>query len=171
MRKSIKKLSDIRDRCIIDGSMWIWSDGVNSSGSPLCRQGAKTVTVLRLAYEMKNGPVDKNARVWSMSRNRLDVNPANAMTGTIAEHMRFLSEDGRRKGIKHCIASTKARDKIGRRFTPDEIREIRQSNETEAALAKKHSVSASLIGHIRRNRIYRSLGAANASVFNFVGWA
>ena len=168
MKRRIETLQDIMDRCFIDGDMWIWKGSTTGCGTPTCKVNGSVRPVLRVAYEMKFGRLKPGMdRVWSKNRNRLDVNPDNAMSGSIGDHNKWRAEGGRMKGPNNQIAAIKARDKIGRLFTPEQADEIRGSQETEAALAKRFGCSKALIGHIRRGKLYRKVGASNASVFSW----
>ena len=163
----IKKLDDIRQRCVVDGKDWIWRGATNSTGTPVCKYDGAVTTVLRLAYEFRHGKGSAGPRVWPMDRNMANVNPSNAMTGTIAEHNAFKAEGGRLRGLLHQIASTRARDKLGRMFTPDQAAEIRNAPGTESVLAERFGCSKALIGMIRRGEIYRATAAKSASVFDW----
>lgn len=167
MSRRIQSLKDIMDRCRIDGDMWIWTGYTSKDGTPRCKVNGIPRTVLRAAYEVKYGLKPGMDRVWSKSRNQLDVNPANAMCGTIGEHNKWMAQGGRMKGPHNQIAAIKARDKIGRMFTPDQVEEIRNSQESERVLAERYGCSKGHIGSIRRGDIYRKLAASNASVFSW----
>jgi len=168
--RGIRTLDDIKARCVIDErGCWIWKGCMANGAVPFANiGGGKYVTVMRYAYCLKHGiEYDslKGKRVWSKMREVHDVNPSHAMVGTIAEHNVWRSEGGRLKGFKHRIASIKVRDKIGRRYTPEQILEIRSSSESERVLGERYGCTPSLIGYIRRGKIYNS-HAVGASVFS-----
>lgn len=170
-RTAIKTLNDIKDRCYVDErGCWIWSGCMANGKVPMANIGNRQlVTVMRFAYCLKNKvPLESLAglRVWSSKRECRDVNPDHAMVGTAADHNRWRAEGGRLKGEHRRIISTKSRDKIGRRYTPAQIVEIRSSDETERALAERFGCTPALIGYIRRGKIYNTTVAA-ASVFSW----
>ena len=170
MKHGIRTLNDIIGRCYVDErGCWIWRGATNNATVPIAKIGAKVLTVLRLAYCLKHG-IDYHSlgkvRVWSKSRESLDVNPANAMVGTVSDHNKWRAEGGRLRGPLNRIRALKARDKVGRRYTPEQIAEIRASSETEVVLSQRYVCSPTLIGHIRRGRIYNNQAAA-ASVFSW----
>ena len=171
MTKGIRTLKDIKQRCYVDErGCWIWKGCMANGAVPFANiGGGKYVTVMRYAYCLKNGiEYDslKGKRVWSKMREVHDVNPANAMVGTIADHNAWRAEGGRLKG-QHCrIRSIKSRDKIGRRYSPEQIAEIRASSETEKVLGERYGCTSALIGYIRRGKIYNHQAAA-ASVFSW----
>ena len=141
MSKGIKTLEDIKQRCYIDErGCWIWKGAMANGAVPCARiDGKLAVTVLRYAYCLKNG-IDYDSlsgrRVWSKMRETADVNPAHAMVGTIGEHNKWRAEGGRLKGQNRRIIAIRGRDKIGRRYTQQQIAEIRASDETERFWAR-----------------------------------
>lgn len=167
----IKSLDDIKARCYIDErGCWIWKGCMANGTVPMANLGDRRyVTVLRYAYCLKHD-IDINSldglRVWSRLRDSSDVNPAHAMVGTIAEHNAWRAEGGRLKGEHRRIISRKTRDKIGRRYTPEQIAEIRSSSETERVLGERYGCTPALIGYIRRGKIYNAT-VAGASVFSW----
>lgn len=168
-RQPIKTLEDIKARCIEDGDMWIWQGCYTMSGNPACKINGRFTTAMRAAYILKHGAakLPDNKRVWSKTRDVRDVNPDNAMVGTIAEHNKWRAQDGRMRGPANQIAATKARDKIGRKFSYEQADQIRASDKSERELAEAYGCSKALIGFIRRGQIYTRSATVGASVFSW----
>jgi hypothetical protein len=173
MNSALRGITKTRERCYVDErGCWIWKGCMTNGAVPFANIGSRQyVTVMRYAYCLKNNvPYDslKGLRVWSKMRDVHDVNPDHAMVGTIADHNLWRAEGGRLRGPHRHIIGKKIRDKVGRRYTPEQICEIRASGETEKVLGERYGCTASLIGHIRRGKIYNTSAPAS-SVFSFGG--
>jgi hypothetical protein len=176
MMRAIKTLEDIRQRCHVnDDGEWIWKYCTNRNKTPYAKTphhgNGVTITVLRLAWCLHNGiAYDQcpHERVWNKSGNSLDVNPRNAVVGTIAEHN--ATKGPRQKGMRARIITMKGVATRGRKFTPDQIQHIRTCCKTERALQEEFAaigitVSRAMIGRIRRGEDYNEL-ARGASIFS-----
>lgn len=173
---AIKTLDDIRQRCHVnDDGEWIWKSCVNRNKTPYAKTphhgSGASLTVLRLAWCIKNKVRYEDCphrRIWNKNGNPLDVNPDNAIVGTVGDHNKFkapMVNEMRRK-----VIALKGRTTRGRKFTPEQVQYIRNSNKTEKALREEFieqgiSVSKAMIGRIRRCEDYVPL-AIGASVFS-----
>lgn len=157
----IKTINDIKDRCFInEDGQWIWKWATNSKGSPVCKFQGKQTTAMRAAYCVANGvSMDglKGLRVWSKTKNRLDLNPANLMVGTPSESNKYFAKKG---NPKSSVAGMRRK----KMFNAAQILEIRTSGKTNEEEAALRGCTKEHIRLIRRNVIYKSI-ATNASVF------
>lgn len=159
----ITTISDIKDRCFVnEDGQWIWKYSTNSRGSPICKYQGRATTASRVAYCLANNvqiaSID-GLRVWSKTKNSLDVNPANLVLGTPAEANRFFAK----KGNPKSSAAGMRRKKM---FDAAQIREIRASDKTDDQEAALRGCTKEHIRLIRRNLIYKST-VTNASVFSW----
>lgn len=166
--KAIRSLECIRQRCWInDEGHWIWKGAINGKGTPIAKiPGLGICTVRRLAYAYKHGLKYTEIpfqRMWTDQGGSLNVNPAHAIGGTIADFNKFHGPG--RRGMTARLVAVKGRSTRGRRYTPEQIAYIKTCGKTERELSEELGCSRALIGYIRRGKCYVSM-TRGASVFS-----
>lgn len=117
---------------------WEWTAAKFKAGYGAIRCGDRTVYAHRLSYRIENG-------VWpNICRHKCDnrgcVNPAHLCTGTQKDNMRDVAERG---GY--------------RKFSPRQVREIRDSKATSPVLGRQLGCCQTLIRQIRGGKIYKDV--------------
>lgn len=102
----------------------------------------KKVPVHRYNYELHKGPIPEGLVLRHHCDNSKCVNPDHLIPGTHADNVR-----DRVLRNRSAIGSSNGRAKL----TEDQVREIKQSNLTQAELAKKYNVDRKVIYSIRKN--------------------
>ena len=93
------------------------------------------------------------------------VNPDHCRSSTKVEWGQILARRGTVRGLpSKCAGSRKGWDKRGRRLSPQDVAEIRASEISNAALARKFGVSSFAV-YAARNQITHKATMHGASVF------
>ena len=175
----IRTLEDLRIRCRIneETDCWLWSMST-CEGHPRVHvviDGASVkMTGKAAAYMLDKGQRPIAGRhTYSVCHCRLCVNPEHILIGTRLEHGAFIRRAGVWRNQPNRIAANRAtiRAREATKLTVEIASEIRQSEGTNAALAKVYGVPASHIGAIKRGEAWKPAAVANASVFTFRGVA
>jgi len=107
----------------------------------------KTAYAHRVAYEIANGPFQKEAFVMHSCDNRKCVNPDHLSLGTFDLNMADMVDKGRQThGAKNPHA----------KLTPDQVREIRSAVGTHKEIGALFGVSQPLVTMIRSGRIWKT---------------
>jgi hypothetical protein len=116
---------------------WIWRLARNRDGYGVAwsRHGKMTLAH-RVEYEKHIGPVPEGLTLDHLCRERGCVNPEHVEPVTQAENNR------RGRGTK---------------LTPGQVREIRESSDTQIVLARRHRISQPQVSRIKRGRSWFSL--------------
>lgn len=102
----------------------------------------------RFSYERFKGPIPAGLFVCHSCDNTLCVNPAHLWLGTAKANASDAVRKGRMgSGERHHNAILKA----------DQVRDIRASTETQAALSEKYRVDRSVISRIRSGKRWRGV--------------
>jgi hypothetical protein len=130
-------------------SCWFWKGWKNQRGHGLyvLRKEKTIIPAHRFIYQYFNGSVEKGFVVRHLCRNKC-VNPEHLQVGTYKDNAADRLRDGTAinlRGEQHGLSKLKV----------DDVRAIRASTETQAALAKKYRVAQSLISGIKK-KIYWS---------------
>ena len=122
-------------------SCWEWTaslvsgyGGIRHGGT-----GSKTLYAHRLSWEWHYGPIPDGLCVLHRCDNRLCVCPEHLFLGTRSDNMKDMTRKGRH----------------GRRkFTDDEVLNVRRSKVSAAKLARYHNVCVDTIWNIRARRTW-----------------
>jgi hypothetical protein len=173
----VRDLEDLRQRCRIDEDKgcWLWgmscdkNDGApmvwvrRADGSQVKMRGR--MAAMYLSYGRPLPPKHRAFPLWDCCQSKTCVNPGHTTSGTIAEWGDYIRRSGQGKSIVKAAANRlTARTRLAK-ITMDDAREIRGSNESTYALARKYGIAQSAIWNIQRGRTWRE-AVRGASVFN-----
>lgn len=136
-----------------ESGCWEWLGPCKSSGDygtfNVRRNGGQLkLRAHRVMYAMLNGVVEDDDVVLHSCDNPVCVNPYHLSVGTHADNAKDKCDRGRvRLGTAHGNAKLNEVD----------VLYIRESSKSGGVLAKQYGVSRSLIGSIRRRKIWRHL--------------
>lgn len=121
----------------------------------------------REVYESSSGkPIQDGRFPVPMCRDRRCIRYEHLKLLTRKQIGQLASKEGKFSAPQRAAAIREGIRKAGRlKLTPEQVREIRTSDETGVALAARMGVDKSLPPRIRRNEAHRET-VANASVFN-----
>jgi Helix-turn-helix len=151
MKKTIRDIDDIRERCEISpAGCWIWRCGYTTdkhgSSRPKCwdAAGRRMIGVCRLVLLFEG--ITPGEMVWSRCKTHGCVRPDHIRTGTAAEYGRFIKQIGALKGneLRTQINIRIARERNAK-LTLEQAREIRASGLKQIEAAKKYGCSQSTI--------------------------
>lgn len=151
-----KLIERISDRIVQRDGCWDWIGAANMQGLPVMRApGTGTMRSARMVIAEAKGHDTEGKRIMMRCQNKSCVNPAHFKPLPVREVMRIVSE----MGNEH-LSKSGLRWKCGmhaRKLTPEQVREIQQSDGTFRALAAQYGVSTKTIGRIRRGEGYRDV--------------
>ena len=75
MNKTIRTLSDIKDRCTISGDCWLWGGGTGGNGYPTAKIDGTPRYVRRVAIEYAGRKLIRGRQVTSTCGRITCVNP------------------------------------------------------------------------------------------------
>lgn len=148
-----------------NGGCWLWR-GSGSGDYGKARINGVSVSAHRASYEAHKGPIPIGMMVLHKCDIRACVNPDHLFVGTNADNMKDASAKGRlwaqkpenrAKAKQSALAASAARDWKGSRvptakLTEEIVFEIRSSNLSVLALARKHGVSDTAIKKVKARR-------------------
>lgn len=114
--------------------------------SPARRVNGKLVYLHRAAYEAAHGPVPDGMVVRQTCGQDCCINPLHLSLATFSD----VAADRAARGVQ-ARGAKNGRSKL----TPEQVNEIRTSDETQKALAERFGVDPSLVGRIRRGELWR----------------
>ena len=130
---------------------WLWTGDHTSYGYGVVASGTgatrKRTQAHRYVYKLLVGPIPKGKIVMHTCDNPPCVNPKHLKLGTTAENQLDMQSKKRSpRGLRHWNG----------RLTDEQIKAIRKSKESQAALASKYRVHQSHISRIvsRKSRVH-----------------
>jgi hypothetical protein len=158
----VRTVADVRLRCVMDAGCDCWHlRSPRGRPMPMDRvhkmwvHGRGSMSATRAVWELAHGrPMPQGRRAVRMCGTYDCANPA---------HIRALSESQAQrhytgKGYEMSPARRQHLQKLQRarrRFTPEQVREVRLSALPAAALARQFGFSQSSVAAIRRGETYR----------------
>ena len=140
---------------------WIWTGARSAKGYGLFRQRSgrwtRVVRAHRLSYVMHVGPIPGGYHVLHSCDEPACVRPEHLRLGTDAENIAERSAKGR-TARQNGAANGRAK------LTETEVVMIRESLESEDALARRFGVSRASIGRVRRGEGWRHLARVAGAV-------
>lgn len=137
---------------------WLWLGPLRRSGYGHFKIGSRTdstrknVSAHRLAYTLTHGPIVDDLHVLHKCDNKACVNPEHLYVGTHFDNMRDVWKRGRKTSLG--VSGEKNPFSV---LTELQVREIKTSAASGAALAVKFSVSPSAVSCIRAGRTWRHI--------------
>lgn len=128
---------------------WNWTAAVNTGGYGWFRLDGVSCGAHVVAWRLENGPIPDGSCVLHRCDNRLCVNPRHLFLGTKRDNNIDRANKGR-----SCKGDARSNAKLN----SDEIRNIRESSETSAALSRKYQVSRTTIVLVRQGKKWAHIG-------------
>ena len=136
---------------------WLWDASLTSTGygqqswhieegHATSHRGARPYKAHRLSYMLAHGPIPKGLFVCHRCDVRICINPDHLFLGTPRENLEDMVAKGR--------------NAHRRRFTSDDVRDIRrrmECGESLNSIARVHSCSSASIWQIREGISYRDV--------------
>jgi hypothetical protein len=130
-----------------ESGCWIWLGGVDQDGYGVMSGNRKAH---RESFLKARGPIPDGACICHRCDVRCCINPNHLFVGTPLEN----NDDKVRKG-RHIYGRRTRHVKL----TEQQVREIRSSGETCAALAARYGVTAVAVGCARRGKTWKQVHA------------
>jgi hypothetical protein len=176
----IRTLEDLMSKCYVDPDTGCWHCRTHKdkSGSPQVRfvtpdthKETKSRGRRAALYLATGAPVPQHLVAFAKSGcHSLDcVNPEHTRSGTKVQWGKAMAYRGVLKGRPAKIAANQIISGRKRIFTPEQVREIRRSDESDAILALRHGSSRYAIWSVRKGRSYRNVPGGPNSIFNLGG--
>lgn len=130
---------------------WEWLGYVNHGGYPTWRPeglGGKRKIVTRIAYEHHYGVNPGDLCVLHKCDNRRCLNPEHLFLGTRGDNAKDRTSKGR---------DSRGVDRWNCKLTPEQVVEIRKSNEKASVFVKRYGISYANVGMIRKRQSWRYL--------------
>lgn len=153
----MKTLEEVKGRCFIDEEgHWIWR------GAKHCKTGPRIYAPVlpdgqmesqpgrRAVWQMAKGlPINKGWRVYGRCDEPMCVNPEHIACGPSDSVGRHIAKTGKFKGQPKRIAANRA---IGRKrasYTPEQLAEVRASDESGSALVARLGLGRGVISRLK----------------------
>lgn len=134
---------------------WTWKGSLDRYGYGQFKVNGHPIGAHRFSYLLHFGDLPMHLCVCHSCDNPSCVNPSHLWLGTHADNAR----DRREKGRSVCLRGE--RSPVAK-LTPEQIRDIRASSESQRALASKFNVSQSNISRIRLGNTWRHVPTSEA---------
>jgi len=126
-----------------------WLGNITENGYGRMRWEGKRERAHRLAWIASNGPIPRDKFVCHKCDNPLCINVEHLFLGTHSENMRDMVVKGRHRrpdvtGLHNGRA----------RLTPEQVAEIRQSQQRHKRLSEQYGVSVSHISAVKRGLVW-----------------
>lgn len=158
----VRSIADVRERCVVghDSDCWHLRTG---HGKPLRRGSTHKlwihargmVSAPKAVWELHHGrPMNKDRRAVRTCESHDCANPQHIRALTHSEAQRVLVGAG--SDMTPARRAQVARiARMRRRFTPEQVAEIRHSTVSAAALARKFGCAAEQVRDVRNGKTYR----------------
>jgi hypothetical protein len=137
---------------------WEWVGTMQPNGYGRLSLGSQSDGVEgahRISWRLHNkAEIPKGMHVMHSCDNRKCVNPSHLSVGTPKQNSQDMIAKGRK-----VIASPVGNDNGKAIINPDIVRQIRQSNESHAALARKFGISPNCVRGVRIGRTWSHVDA------------
>jgi hypothetical protein len=124
---------------------WLWLMSVNNHGYGTRGFSGKNALAHRVSWVLHRGPIPDGLHVLHRCDNPACVNPDHLFLGTHADNMQDMVRKGRVKSGMAKLDMDKA----------NEIRQLRKSGMTSAAVGRRYGVSDGNVRMVWENRIWR----------------
>lgn len=156
-------LDDIKARCEEVGECWEWQGSYTTSGSPMLYHRGERTTVRKVVYAIKHGRELPDGHVASnCCRNPRCVRDEHVRGITKAQMLESSRANTNQQLRAARIAATKRRTDA--KLTDEQVQMVRESSETNLALADQLGVHHSLLSAIRNGRKWREFGSPFAGL-------
>ena len=141
-RGRIESIADLKARTEEGpGGCWLWQLSTGTAGYGQTGFRGRIEGAHRVAYILSHGGIPAGGYVLHSCDNRLCCNPAHLRLGDHRANMRDMAaRDRSLRGERGTRA----------KLTPDAVRAIRASRETQTALAARYGVSQNAISKAKR---------------------
>lgn len=134
---------------------WRWIGGINKSGYGTFLGGELGSLAHRVSYSIYVGKIPEGMHVCHTCDNRWCVNPNHLFLGTNAENMADRDKKGRQA---HLSGAMNGNAKLNNTQVARIKKMLKETNITQAELAKRVGVSQSNISDIARGKIWKHVG-------------
>lgn len=145
-----------RDGCLV------WTMSATGGKDPRTHVNNSTVAVRRLVYDLTHDkPIKRNECAM--------VQPECCELCVHPDHIRKVArknvQKGRKHNLDHVIAIAKAR-RAKAKVTPQQVAEIRASDEPYFALAERYGIDQSYVGYIKQQRAWKDYSSPFAGLLS-----
>lgn len=167
----VRTLDDLKARCWVDetSGCWHWRMATSEGAAKVYLPGLKRVcTGLFAAATLSGRKINSGQMAYSTCTTPFCLCPAHTKVGTWKQWGAWKAATGSWKAKPQRIAACQktARSKLSK-LTPELVQEIRASEETGRAIAKRMGVSEQLVSKIRTGKTWRDAAVPASSVFTW----
>lgn len=126
---------------------WLWTGSMNGKYGQIGVTHQQPRLAHRVAWELAHGPIPNGLQVLHTCDNGRCVNVLHLFLGTQLDNMRDMVAKGREGHTGERHYKTK--------LTADNVRAIRTSQDTGAALARRFAVSPQVISTVRHRKAWK----------------
>lgn len=166
-------LEKIKDRCVIDAETgcWHWRGAMNTdkagAGVPVIWNGKRSVTGMRLVFELAKRPLLPGESPWRTCRCLDCLAPAHLRAGTKAAWGAWRKANGFAKiGPEALAANMLSKRRLAAEDGAEKAAAIRSSTESGAELARRTGLSKTAVNRIRNGKAWAET-VPQASVFTW----
>jgi len=146
----------ISDRIVERDGCWEWIGATNSQGLPVIRDPRTMAmrSVKQVLAEAK-GHNTKGHRVMLKCKNPACVNPDHFSLLAVKRIMRIVARMGNEAQAKSPLNYRKGLH--ARKLTPEQVLEIRDSNDSYRVLSERFNINTKTIARIKKGQGYRDV--------------
>ena len=131
------------------GECWEWL-GPKRGGYGVIEDGGRTLGAHRVSYSMVHGPIPSGTHVCHSCDNRGCVNPGHLFAGSPGDNSHDMVEKDRQaKGSRNGFS----------KLTESDVVEIRRSNMSQRAIAKRYGITQANVSLIRKGTTWKHVEA------------